>query len=269
LAASNRSFQPRSAWRAGLGAADFFAAVQAPIEPVAKLACIRTGKLAERLESASQLANRSAARVQLGPFESGDLVELLTQGKRLRLVVLEPGRVGGGLLLALLEHGIAVLAEFRPQALIDLARHRAYCLPLVLKPLDRVDCLAAIVAREQLPGTLDQRLLLLLVAGVLGIQPALQAGGEGRERVLLLFAGVAVHWRAAAPFLFRLLQGSDYGPPVSLLPVIARLKGSQPGEQCIAAPQIFLADERLGGKVFLAWLIRPLGCFPKALLIGF
>src|SRR3546814_12001386 len=88
--------------------------------------------------------------------ERSDLLDLLAHGNGLGLVVFLLGRVSGKFLLAPLEHGIAVLAEVHPKALIHLVRDRTHGPPLLLQRLGRVDRLAALLLSEQSTALLDQ-----------------------------------------------------------------------------------------------------------------
>src|SRR3546814_18230009 len=99
-----------------------FAAIQAPIQPVAKRARIRTRKFAECLERISQVAARCGTRQQRSTVERSDLLDLIAQGNGQRFIVFLLGGVRVKYLLAPLEHGLAVLAEVRQQALITLVR---------------------------------------------------------------------------------------------------------------------------------------------------
>src|SRR3546814_17111069 len=98
-----------------------FVAIQASIQPIAKLARIRTRKFAECLESIPQVAERCGTRQPRCAVERSALLDLLAHGNGLGLVVFLLGRVSGKFLLAPLEPGLAVLAEVHPQALITLA----------------------------------------------------------------------------------------------------------------------------------------------------
>jgi len=117
---------------------------------------------------------------------------------------------------------------------------------------------------NQLPGALDQPLFLFHVAGVFGIQAALQARCQGNKPLLQRLAGSAVHGRVLAPLLLGLAQCPDDQPPVGLFPIVPGSR--QPaGRATLRAAADFPASRAPGLRSIRAGLIRLLGRFMEAL----
>ncbi len=111
-------------------------------------------------------------------------------------------------------------------------------------------------------------MLLLLILGVLGIHPRLQARNECAELLLLCLARAAVHRRNRSPLFFGLAQRGDDAAPVRTLPRGCGLKSLQVGDEPFAPFEVFLQHAGLGGEVFLTGQVGLLCGVVEALPIG-
>jgi hypothetical protein len=151
------------------------AAVKRTLKSILQLPRICSRQFFDRIERLPQLGQLLHILEQFLIREACDSLQLFAQTAGLRFVGLQGCIEAGELLLALLEHSIALLAKFLPQLAIVITRHRADGFPHLLQPLHLIGSLSAIRRRRQPPRTLDQRFFLFHIARVLGINTALQS----------------------------------------------------------------------------------------------
>ena len=176
--------------------------------------------------------------------------------------------VGSSLLRAALEDRVAVAAEFVPQGIGFLPGHQSNRPPHFLQALGALNGLARVGQLHQPPRALDQIAFRGDVAGVLGIESALQIAKHGTKALLQHGSHGIIDRRVFPPFASGLDDRLRGVPPVGAIALECRGVGQEPRDYRFAAFPVRLPDRGLPGEVCLARLVGTIRSVAKRRGLG-